>query len=80
MAKTTITASPERAMRKGLREVKAGDLLTVKSHIRRILGLSEVSRMQFAWYLDGKKPLDVVKAKRIEAVFNQYGVSHPWGF
>ena len=76
----TITASPERAMRKGLREVKAGDLLTVKSHIRRILGLSDVSRMQFAWYLDGKKPLDVVKAKQIEAVFNQYGVSNPWGF
>lgn len=73
-------ASPERAVRKGLREVKAGDLLMVKAHIRRILGLSDASRMQFAWYLDGKMPLDVVKAKQIEAVFNQYGVSNPWGF
>ena len=73
-------ASPERAVRKGLREVKAGDLLMVKAHIRRILGLSDASRMHFAWYLDGKMPLDVVKAKQIEAVFNQYGVSNPWGF
>lgn len=72
--------SPERALRKGLREVKAGDLLMVKAHLRQILGLGIKTRNQFARYLDGKKPLDVVQAKQIERVFHQYGVASPWGF
>lgn len=75
---TKTMGSPERALRKGLREVKAGDVQIVKSHLRRILGVT--ARNQFALYLDGKMNLDVLKANQIEIMFRQYGVSNPWGF
>lgn len=76
---TNQTTTPfVRAFRKGLAELRVKDVPTVKAGIKTILGVT--TKQSFARYADGKAPtLDVDKARRIEELFAQYGVNHPWG-
>lgn len=66
-----------RSFRRGLRELKVKDVAPVKAAVAAELGVT--TRQSFAGYRDGKRLLDVCKAKAIEAIFARYGVSDPWG-
>ena len=71
-AKTNKTTPINPYIRKGLSELR------VKAGIYAILGVG--TKQSFARYADGKAPtLDVDKARRIEELFAQYGVTQPWG-
>lgn len=77
MNKTTSTTTPQRAFRKGLREVKVGDVDAVRASLKEVLGVT--TRQSLAAYADGKRTLDVTTAARIESVFKNYGVPACWG-
>ena len=77
MNKTPNTPTPTKAFRKGLREVKVGDVDKVREDLKSALGVT--TRQSLAAYADGKRLLDVETAARIEAVFLKYGVSACWG-
>lgn len=77
MNKTIKTPTPTKAFRKGLREVKAGDVDAIREDLKNALGVT--TRQSLAAYADGKRILDVETAARIEAVFLKYGVSACWG-
>lgn len=50
----------------------------VKAEIMDILGVT--TKQSFIRYADGKVAnLDVEKARKIEAVFAQYGIENCWG-
>ena len=74
--KQTTTAA--KSFRKGLRELRVKDVPAVKAGLLGILGVT--SKQSFIRYADGKVAnLDVEKAKRIETLFSQYGVTDCWG-
>lgn len=77
MNKTIKTPASTKAFRKGLREVKVGDVDAVREGLKNALGVT--TRQSLAAYADGKRILDVETAARIEAVFADYGVSACWG-
>lgn len=68
-----------KSFRRGLRNVRVGDVKSVKSEIAAILG--NCSRTTFIAYADGKRILDVVVAAKIEQVFAKHGIpaSDVWG-
>lgn len=66
-----------RSFRRGLRELKVKDVEAVKAAVAAELGVT--TRQSFAGYRDGKRLLDVCKAKAIERIFALYGVTDPWG-
>ena len=66
-----------RSFRRGLRELKVKDVEAVKAAVAAELGVT--TRQSFAGYRDGKRLLDVCKAKAIEKIFARYGVTDPWG-
>ncbi len=67
-----------RAFRKGLSEVRVKDVPAVKARLMAILGVT--TKQSFIRYADGRVAnLDVEKARRIEAVFAEYGVASCWG-
>lgn len=67
-----------KAFRKGLSELRVKDVPVVKAGLLEILGVN--SKQSFIRYADGKVAnLDVEKARRIEALFAEYGVSNCWG-
>lgn len=72
-----MTTNPARAFRKGLAQLRVMDVQTVQAGIRDILGVT--TRQSFISYADGKRTLDVEKARRIQDLFTQYGVSDCWG-
>lgn len=77
-AMTNKTTPFTRSFRKGLSELRVKDVPVVKAGIYAILGVG--TKQSFARYADGKAPtLDVDKARRIEELFAQYGVTQPWG-
>ena len=72
------TNNPNKAFRKGLREIKVKDESEVRTAILGILGVT--TKQSFANYANGKTVnLDVDKARRIEALFASYGVYDCWG-
>lgn len=67
-----------RAFRKGLSEVRVKDVPAVKAALMGILGVT--TKQSFIRYADGRVAnLDVEKARKIEAVFAEYGVAECWG-
>lgn len=73
----TATPVPERAFRKGLREIKVGDNAAVREELAAALGVT--TRQSLRAYADGTRLLDVEKAARVESVFRKYGVDNCWG-
>ena len=72
------TINPNKAFRKGLREIKVKDAPDVRAAIFGILGVS--TKQSFANYANGKMVnLDVDKARQIESLFASYGVTDCWG-
>lgn len=74
---TTTVNTPSKSFRKGLREVKVGDVSAVREELKTALGIT--TRQSLTAYADGKRILDVETAARVEAVFLKYNVSSPWG-
>ena len=74
---TTTVNTPSKSFRKGLREVKVGDVSAVREELKTALGIT--TRQSLTAYADGKRILDVETATRVEAVFLKYNVSSPWG-
>ena len=74
---TTTVNTPAKSFRKGLREVKVGDVSAVREELKTALGIT--TRQSLTAYADGKRILDVETAARVEAVFLKYNVSSPWG-
>ena len=68
-----------KAFRKGINDLRARDIPSVRKEIRECLGLSESSRALLARYIDGKMTLDVEKYEQISEIFRHYGVNNPWG-
>lgn len=78
MANTIITPNPAKAFQRGLRELKVKDLPEVREALKSILKVgTNVSLSNYAKGLI--QNLDVDKARQIEALFQSYGVSNPWG-
>lgn len=67
-----------RAFRKGLRQLRVIDVQPAKDKLMAILGVT--TKQSFIKYADGKTAtLDVDKARRIEQLFAEYGVTDCWG-
>lgn len=67
-----------RAFRKGLSEVRVKDVPEVKAELMEILGVT--TKQSFIRYANGNVAnLDVEKARKIEALFERYGVVDCWG-
>ena len=67
-----------RAFRKGLQEVKVKDLPKVRKELMEALGVtSGASLSRYARGLNAT--LDIEKAKKIEAIFAEYGIENCWG-
>ena len=72
------TNNPNKAFRKGLREIRVKDAPDVRAAIFKILGVK--TKQSFTNYANGKMVnLDVDKARQIENLFLSYGVTEPWG-
>lgn len=67
-----------KAFRKGLSEVRVGDLQEVNEEIKAILKIK--SPQQYAKYKDGRMKLDVVEYEAIKRVFERRGVKQPFGY
>lgn len=74
-----MTKAISKSFRRGMRNVRVGDLKSLKNDLVAILG--NCSRTTFIAYADGKRILDVVVAANIEAAFLKHGVpaSEVWG-
>jgi len=73
-----MQTNPNKAFRKGLREIRVKDAPDVRAAIFRILGVK--TKQSFINYANGKMVnLDVDKARQIENLFLSYGVTEPWG-
>lgn len=78
MENTQNKAASMRSFRRGLANVKAGDLPGVKAEIMQALGVT--TKQSFIRYADGKvASLDVLKAREIEGIFQRHGVTEYWG-
>lgn len=67
-----------KAFRKGLSEVRVGDLQEVHEEIKAILKIK--SPQQYAKYKDGRMKLDVEEYNAIKRVFERRGVKQPFGY
>lgn len=67
-----------KAFRKGLSEVRVGDLQEVHDEIKTILKIK--SPQQYAKYKDGRMKLDVEEYNAIKRVFERRGVKQPFGY
>lgn len=67
-----------KAFRKGLSEVRVGDLQEVNEEIKAILKIK--SPQQYAKYKDGRMKLDVEEYNAIKRVFERRGVKQPFGY
>lgn len=67
-----------KAFRKGLSEVRVGDLQEVNEEIKAILKIK--SPQQYAKYKDGRMKLDVAEYEAIKRVFERRGVKQPFGY
>lgn len=67
-----------KAFRKGLSEVRVGDLQEVNEEIKAILKIK--SPQQYAKYKDGRMKLDVEEYEAIKRVFERRGVKQPFGY
>lgn len=67
-----------KAFRKGLLEVRVGDLQEVNEEIKAILKIK--SPQQYAKYKDGRMKLDVEEYNAIKRVFERRGVKQPFGY
>lgn len=73
-----MQTNPNKAFRKGLREIRVKDAPDVRAAIFRILGVK--TKQSFTKYANGQMVnLDVDKARQIENLFLSYGVTEPWG-
>ena len=73
-----MQTNPNKAFRKGLREIRVKDAPDVRAAIFRILGVK--TKQSFTNYANGKMVnLDADKARQIENLFLSYGVTEPWG-
>ena len=67
-----------KAFKKGLSEVRVGDLQEVNEEIKAILKIK--SPQQYAKYKDGRMKLDVEEYEAIKRVFERRGVKQPFGY
>lgn len=67
-----------KAFRKGLSEVRVGDLQEVNEEIKAILKIK--SPQQYAKYKDGRMKLEVEEYNAIKRVFERRGVKQPFGY
>ena len=72
-----VTDIKSKALRKGLREIKVGDNKVFREKLMLAIGCK--TRVTLLKYINGKARLDVEVAHKIEQLFKDYGVVHPWG-
>lgn len=70
-------SKPEYSFKKGISQVKVGDLRKVRTEIMSALGIT--SKMAYNQRLNGKIEPRVSEAEAIERIFAKYGVKNVWG-
>lgn len=67
----------ERAFKSGLDKVPSGKLRACKEELMNVMGVKTLQSLRE--YSKGRRKLDILCAKKIEEVFERYGVIYPWG-